>query len=213
MSLKVEGANSEVTKKIKGAEAKLLAKGKAKMPNAKEFKVKMRPNLVKASSGTFYGGHLYGTEDGTKWMKCAEVRIREGKGEAAPKPVVPSKKEETKEDLKDEILHGIQVALRGLSYDFKDIKILELNKSRANPSVRVKISLTGKTKKSSASRDSAYGEWLNEKNSIKSILVHSFAVTKGGLHEWKVLLRNVELPKNPPSSARFRLKIELTLQK
>lgn len=79
MSLKIEGANSEVAEKIKRAEAKLLAKGKAKMPNAKEFKVKMRPNLVKASSGTFYGGHLYGTEDGTKWMKCAEVRIREGK--------------------------------------------------------------------------------------------------------------------------------------
>lgn len=91
MSLKIEGANSEVTKKIEGAAAKLLAKGKAKMPNAKEFKVKMRPNLVKASSGTFYGGHLYGTEDGTKWMKCAEVRIREGKEGAAPKPAAAAK--------------------------------------------------------------------------------------------------------------------------
>ena len=66
MSFEIEGANSEVASKIKRAEAKLLAKGKAKMPNAKEFKVKMRPNLVRASSGTFYGGHLYGTEDGTK---------------------------------------------------------------------------------------------------------------------------------------------------
>lgn len=86
MSLKIEGANSEVAEKIKRAEAKLLAKGKAKMPNAKEFKVKMRPNLVKASSGAFYGGHLFGTEDGTKWMKCAEVRIREGKEGATPGP-------------------------------------------------------------------------------------------------------------------------------
>ena len=93
MSLKIEGANSEVIKKIQGSEAKLLAKGRAKMPNAKEFKVKMRPNLVKASSGTFYGGHLYGTEDGTKWMKCAEVRIREGReGERpAPKPATTAK--------------------------------------------------------------------------------------------------------------------------
>lgn len=35
MSFEIEGANSEVASKIKRAEAKLLAKGKAKMPNAK----------------------------------------------------------------------------------------------------------------------------------------------------------------------------------
>ncbi len=111
MSFEIEGANSEVASKIKRAEAKLLAKGKAKMPNAKEFKVKMRPNLVRASSGTFYGGHLYGTEDGTKWMKCAEVRIREGKEGASPgpkpetrpaaaaKPSIPEAPKLSKEDI------------------------------------------------------------------------------------------------------------------
>ena len=111
MGLKIEGANSEVTKKIERSAEKLLAKGKAKMPNAKEFKVKMRPNLVKASNGAFYGGHLYGTEDGTKWMKCAEVRIREGKEGAAPatkpetkpeaaaKPSIPEAPQLSKEDI------------------------------------------------------------------------------------------------------------------
>lgn len=35
MSLKIEGANSEVSSKIKSAEAKLLAKGKSKMPHVR----------------------------------------------------------------------------------------------------------------------------------------------------------------------------------
>lgn len=89
----IEGANYEVESKIKANESKLLAKGKAKMPQATAFKVKMRPNIVKASSGSFYGGHLFGTDDGSKWMKCAEVRIKEGGAatKASPKAAPQAK--------------------------------------------------------------------------------------------------------------------------
>lgn len=224
MSLKIEGANSEVSSKIKSAEAKLLAKGKAKMPHAKEFKVKMRPNLVKASKGSFYGGHLYGTEEGSKWLKCAEVRIREGKEGAAPppspspapkpsKPVAAEKPkvEETK-NLKEELLHEVAKSLGGLSYNFRNAKVLSFTKSRAHESVSMKVKFTGEVKDSSHSRESAIMHWMDEKAGIENVIRHTLALGKH-LPGWRITTRGFEMPKNPPGGKSFSLSFEIVFNR
>lgn len=221
MSLKIEGANSEVSSKIKSAESKLLAKGKAKMPNAKEFKVKMRPNLVKASKGSFYGGHLYGTEDGSKWLKCAEVRIREGKEGAAPSPKssTPSKpvaaekpKVEEPKALKEELLHGVAKSLSGLSHNFRNAKVLSFAKSGAHESVKMKVKFTADVKKdSSPSRSSAMGSWLDERAVLENTIRHSLALGKH-LPGWRITTRNFELPRNPPGGRSFSLSFEIVFE-
>lgn len=213
MSLKIEGANSEVSSKIKSAEAKLLAKGKAKMPNAKEFKVKMRPNPVKASKGAFYGEHLYGTEDGSKWLKCAEVRIREGKEGAAPspKPSTPVAAEKPK-NLEEELLHGVMKSLGGLSYNFRNAKVLSFTKSRAHESVNMKVKFTGEVKDSSHSRESSIMHWMDEKTCIENVIRHALALGKH-LPGWRITTRGFELPKNPPTGKSFGLSFEIVFGK
>lgn len=222
MSLKIEGANSEVSSKIKSAEAKLLAKGKSKMPHAKEFKVKMRPNLVKASKGSFYGGHLYGTEDGSKWLKCAEVRIREGKEGAAPssspspepkpsKPVAAErpKVEETK-NLKEALLHGVAKSLENLSYNFRNVKALSFKESRMHNSVCMRISLTADVKDNSHSRISAMGDWLDERSVVENTIRRSLALGRH-LPGGRTSTRDFEMPKNPPKGKSFRLSFEIVI--
>lgn len=217
MRLKIEGANSEVSSKIKSAEAKLLAKGKAKMPHAKEFKVKMRPNLVKASKGSFYGGHLYGTEDGSKWLKCAEVRIREGKEGAAPSPKSPSpskpvaaekpKVEETK-SLKEELLRGVAKSLENLSYNFRNVVALSFKESRVHKSAYMRIKLTADVKENSHSRDSSMGAWLDERTVVENTIRHSLVLGRH-LPGVRVTTRGFELPKNPPKGKSFSLSFEI----
>lgn len=169
MSLKIEGANSEVSSKIKSAEAKLLTKGKAKMPNAKEFKVKMRSNLVKASNGAFYGGHLYGTEDGTKWIKCAEVRIREGKEGTAPSPA-PSKPvaaekpkiENLKKELEKELTTFIDSKLRSAetthSYKVSKVTLNVVQENGARGEIKVKCNMKTPIKTSFSRRGRKHAE-------------------------------------------------------
>lgn len=169
MSLKIEGANSEVSSKIKSAEAKLLAKGKSKMPHAKEFKVKMRPNLVKASKGSFYGGHLYGTEDGAKWLKCAEVRIREGKEGAAPSPK-PSKPvaaerpkiEKLKKELEKELATFINSKLLSAetahSYRVSKVTLDAVHENGARGEIKIKCSMKKPIETSFSKKGRKYAE-------------------------------------------------------
>lgn len=223
-SFKIEGANSEVTKKIKGAEAKLLAKGKAKMPNAKEFKVKMRPNLVKASNGTFYGGHLYGTEDGNKWIKCVEVRIREGKEGAAPKPAVarPTSKLEAKQRPLDKralgtkLLSFMDSKLSGLTYKYKfsSIALSETGGGRMRGEAKVKCTML-------RSLLEGIGRAPNKKKSLgiawtalQTEVGRQIEERLGGqiIDGWKLTTGSVDFGKNPPPRESFTFSVTLKLE-
>lgn len=221
MSLKIEGANSEVSSKIKSAEAKLLAKGKAKMPHAKEFKVKMRPNLVKASKGSFYGGHLYGTEDGSKWLKCAEVRIREGKEGAAPtpaaaKPAAAKPMEKVSEEHRiREMLHDeIRRILSDKSWEFKNLLLIKYDEFSSGK-LQVEFSLSAKNESSSGEgfrRGPSWDEWGSTKRSIELTievsLRNSFKLPGFAFSHARFYFQ-----RNAPQGKRFKFSFALVLSR
>lgn len=217
MRLKIEGANSEVSSKIKSAEQKLLAKGKAKVPNAKEFKVKMRPNLVKASNGAFYGGHLYGTEDGTKWIKCAEVRIREGKKGAAPTPAAAKPTEKVSEEHRiREALHTeIRRLLSGKSWDFKDLLLIKYDEL-SSEGLQIEFSLSAENKDKSSGRSfrrsSAWEEWDNTKRSIENTIVSSLK-NSFKLPGFAFSHARFYFQRNAPQGKRFKFSFTLKLSR
>ena len=222
MSLKIEGANSEVSSKIKSAESKLLAKGKAKMPRAKEFKVKMRPNLVKASKGSFYGGHLYGTEDGVKWIKCAEVRIREGKEGAAPTPAVakptpavakPTEKVSEEHRIREALLHEIHRILSDKSWDFKKLLLIKLNEL-SSEGLQAEFSLSAENESRSGGfrRGPVWEEWSSTKRSIEltieAALRNSFKLPGFAFSHARFYFQ-----RNAPQGKRFNFSFALKLSR
>ena len=217
MRLKIEGANSEVAEKIKGSEAKLLAKGKAKMPNAKEFKVKMRPNLVKASNGAFYGGHLYCTEDGTKWMKCAEVRIRGGKEGAAPTPAAtkPTEKVSEEHHIKEKLHDEIHRILSGKSWDFKDLRLVKLNEVSSGV-LQAEFSLSAENKSNSDKdgfrRGPAWREWSGTQSSVELTVVASLR-NSFKLPGYAFSHARLYFQRNAPQGKRFKFSFELKLSR
>lgn len=95
LTIRFQGPGSAV-EKLKSSQDKIKAKVLAKLPKAKSAEVVLRDKPVNASSGSFYGGFVYGVDETGKRVKCGEVRIKTsslGEGSPVKQPVVKEDKD------------------------------------------------------------------------------------------------------------------------
>lgn len=224
---KIEGVNGEIMAKLKAAEQKLLAKAKAKIPNASDVIIKMSPTLVNAKSGKFYRGGLYATEDGGKWVKCAEVRVREGKkgqkegaGEPAKPTAKPAKVEPesfNKRAFGTKLLSFMNSKLSGLTYKYKFSSVV-LNEGIGGEMLgeaRVKCTML----RSLASSGATYV--LNRKAQLASLWISLQIETGRQIEErltnqtidgWKLIVSRTDFGSNPPSRESFLFSVVFKLK-